>query len=68
MLYHELDNLTFKRVAQNFQSDLILQEKKQISILYHWFDVPLSEASENSHFFQNLHILMTNYAGTLAQV
>ena len=38
-----------------------LHEKKklnQMSILYHWFDVPQSEASENSHYLQNWHVLL----------
>ena len=31
---------------------------RYLSIFYHWFDVPQSEASENSHYFQNWHILL----------
>ena len=35
-----------------------LMQKNQISILYHWFDVPQIEASENCHYFQNWHIIL----------
>ena len=45
MLYLELKNLTFIKVTQNFQSDLILKQ---------------SEARENSHYFQNWHNLLLN--------
>ena len=43
LLNLELKNLTFIRVAQNFQSDLILQkkllkwEKIKVNVLYHIF-------------------------------
>ena len=45
MLYFELENLTFIKLDQNFQSDMRLQKKfiwkikKRISTLYHWCDI-----------------------------
>ena len=52
-------------VVRNFQSDLICEKKLNpniksdiYSLSLHCFDVPQREASENSYYFKNWHILI----------